>query len=76
MQFQKWPHYLREGKPRHLRVNGCAGPETPLGCRTLLQATSSRGEREVLRLESLFGRIMQQKQTEPYLAYLHPSQDQ
>ena len=47
MQFRKWPHYLRERKPRHLRVDGISGLETPLGCMALMQTTSPQGERGV-----------------------------
>jgi len=57
MQFRKWPHYLRKRKPRHLRVNGSSGPETPLGCMALMQTTSPQGERGALGLESPLGRI-------------------
>ena len=60
MQFWKWPHYPRERKPRHLRVDGSSGPETPLGCMALMQTTSPQGERGALGPESPLGRIMQQ----------------
>jgi len=57
MQFWKWPHYLRERKPCHLRVDGSSGPETLLGCMTLMQTTSPQGERGALGPESALGRI-------------------
>jgi len=62
MQFWKKPPYLRERKPRYLRVDRSSGLETPLGCMTLMQASSPQGERGAYRLESLLGRIMQQSQ--------------
>jgi len=77
MQFRKWPHYLREWKPRHLRVNGSSGPKTPLGYRALMQTTSPQGERGALELESALGRITHAAiQTETHLPYLHPDHDQ
>jgi len=77
MQFRKWPHYLRERKPRHLRVNGSSGPKTPLGCMALMQTTSPQGERGALGLDSLLGRITHAAiQTETHLPYLHPNHDQ
>jgi len=73
MQFQKWPHYLRERKPHHLRVDGSSGPETPLGCMTLMQTTSPQGERGALGPESPLGRITPVAiQTETHLPYQTP----
>ena len=57
MQFRKWPHYLRERKPRHLRLNGSSGPKTPLACMALIQTTSPQVERGALGLDSPHGRI-------------------
>jgi len=77
MQFRKWLHYLRERKPRHLRVNGSSGLETPLGCMALMQTTSPQGERGALRLVSPLGRITYAAiQTDTHLPYLHPDHDQ
>ena len=77
MQFRKWPHYLRERKSRHLRVNGSSGPETPLGCMALMQTTSPQGEQGALGPESPLGRIRHAAmQTETHLPYLHPDQNQ
>ena len=77
MQFRKWPHYLREGKPRHLRVNGSSELETPLGCMALMQTTSPQGERGALGLESPLGWIIHAViQTETHLPYLQPDHDQ
>ena len=77
MQFWKWPHYLRERKPRHLRVNGSSRPETSFGCMALMQTTSPQGERGAPRLESPLGRITHAAiQTETHLPYLHPDHDQ
>jgi len=77
MQSRKWLHYLRERKPRHLRVNGSSGPETPLGCMALMQTTSPQGERGALGLVSALGRITHAAiQTETHLPYLHPDHDQ
>jgi len=77
MQFRKWPHYLRERKPHHLRVNGSSGMKTPLGCMALMQTTSPQGERGALGLESPLGRITPAAiQTETHLPYLHPDHDQ
>jgi len=77
MQFRKWPHYLRERKPCHLRVNGSSGPETPLSCMALMQTTSPQGERGALGPESPLGRITHAAmQMETHLPYLHPDQDQ
>jgi len=77
MQFWKWPHYLRERKPRHLRVNGSSGLETLLGCMALMQTTSPEGERGALGLEFPLGRIpCTAIQTETHLPYLHPDHDQ
>jgi len=77
MQFRKWPHYLRERKPRHPRVDGSSGPETPLGCMTLRQTISSQGERGALGPEAPLGRITHAAiQTETHLPYQHPGQDQ
>jgi len=77
MQFRKWPHYLRKRKPRHLRVYGSSGPETPLGCMALMQTTSPQGERGALGPESPLGRITHAAmQMETHLPYLHPDQDQ
>jgi len=58
MQFWKWPHYLRERKPHHLRVDRSSGPEIPLGYMTLLQASSPQGERGAYGPESPLGHIM------------------
>jgi len=77
MQFRKWPHYLRERKPRHLRVNGSSGPETPLGYMALMQTTTPQGERGALGLESPLGHITHAAiQTETHLPYQHPDHDQ
>jgi len=77
MQFRKWPHYLREGKPRRLRVNGSSGPETPFSCMALMQTTSPQGERGALGPESPLGRITHAAiQMETHLPYLHPGHDQ
>jgi len=57
MQFRKWPHYLRERKPHHLRVNGSSEPKTPLGCMALMQTTSPQGELGAIWLESPLGHI-------------------
>jgi len=62
MQFWKWPPYIRERKPRHLRVDRSSGPETPLGCMTLMQASSPQGEGGAHRPESPLSRIMYQSQ--------------
>jgi len=77
MQFWKWPHYLRERKPRHPRVDGSSGPETPLGCMTLRQTISPQGEQGALEPESQLGRITHAAiQMETHLPYQHPGQDQ
>ena len=77
MQFRKWPHYLRERKPRHLRVDGRSGLETPPGCMALMQTTSPQGEQGALGPESPLGRITHAAiQTETHLPYQHPGHDQ
>jgi len=77
MQFLKRPRYLREGKPRHLRVNRRRGPETPLDRMAPMQVISPQGEQGALGLESPLGRITHAAtQMKLHLPYLHPNHDQ